>query len=108
MILRGELRVAIALPRVSLACSIQMRSDDLTQWSPIPAPWIEYYGDEVLEPYVGLFTGAVDPDIILMDDNARHIQLISSMNFWKMRIFAESIRQLDLQISSISSMPSTL
>ncbi|GFW04827.1 transposable element Tcb2 transposase [Trichonephila clavipes] len=29
------------------------------------------YTDEVLESYVCLFRGAVDPDFILMDDNAR-------------------------------------
>ena len=29
------------------------------------------YRDEVLEPYVRLFRGEVNPDIILMDDNAR-------------------------------------
>ena len=29
------------------------------------------YRDEVLEPYVRLFRGAVGPEFILMDDNAR-------------------------------------
>ncbi|GFU89495.1 transposable element Tc3 transposase [Trichonephila clavipes] len=28
------------------------------------------YGDEVLEPYVRMFPGAVGPDFIFMDDNA--------------------------------------
>ncbi|GFX86968.1 transposable element Tcb2 transposase [Trichonephila clavipes] len=28
------------------------------------------YRDKVLEPYVCLFRGAVDPDFIFMDDNA--------------------------------------
>ncbi|GFW17036.1 uncharacterized protein TNCV_2761601 [Trichonephila clavipes] len=28
------------------------------------------YKDEVLEPYVGFFRGAVGPDFIFMDDNA--------------------------------------
>ncbi|GFU76215.1 NACHT domain-and WD repeat-containing protein 1 [Trichonephila clavipes] len=32
--------------------------------------------DEVLKPYVCLSICAVDPDFILMDDNARHIELI--------------------------------
>ncbi|GFW34125.1 hypothetical protein TNCV_288071 [Trichonephila clavipes] len=31
--------------------------------------------DEVLEPYVHLFTVASGSDFILMDDNARHIEL---------------------------------
>ncbi|GFV88031.1 transposable element Tcb2 transposase [Trichonephila clavipes] len=34
------------------------------------------YNDKVLEPYVSLFIGSVDPDFILIDDNARHIELI--------------------------------
>ncbi|GBO16452.1 hypothetical protein AVEN_189789-1 [Araneus ventricosus] len=29
------------------------------------------YRDEILEPYVRLFRGAVGPEFILMDDNAR-------------------------------------
>ncbi|GFV94788.1 transposable element Tcb2 transposase [Trichonephila clavipes] len=37
--------------------------------------------NEVLEPYVYLFRGAVDPDFILMDENARHIELFGSTNF---------------------------
>lgn len=34
------------------------------------------YRDEVLEPYVRLFRGAVGPDFILIDDNARPHKLI--------------------------------
>ncbi|GBN33913.1 hypothetical protein AVEN_169933-1 [Araneus ventricosus] len=29
------------------------------------------YRDDILEPYVSLFRGAVNPEFILMDDNAR-------------------------------------
>ncbi|GFU49533.1 putative mariner transposase [Trichonephila clavipes] len=39
--------------------------------------------DEVLELCVRLLTGAVGPDFILMDGNARHIKLIWLTNFWK-------------------------
>ncbi|GFW88951.1 uncharacterized protein TNCV_2683851 [Trichonephila clavipes] len=56
------------------------------------------YMDETLEPYVHLFTGAVGPRFILMDDNARHTELICSMNFW---IFAEGISQINHQTSSL-------
>ncbi|GFV84266.1 DDE_3 domain-containing protein [Trichonephila clavipes] len=63
--------------------------------------------DEVLVPYVCLFTGAVSPDFISADGNARHVDLMCSMNFWKVRIFAKRIGQLDLQISFILSMPET-
>ncbi|GFV20105.1 uncharacterized protein TNCV_4194041 [Trichonephila clavipes] len=45
------------------------------------------YRDEVLDPYVRLFTGAFGPDFILMDGNTRHIELIWSMNFWKVTIY---------------------
>ncbi|GBN58951.1 hypothetical protein AVEN_240748-1 [Araneus ventricosus] len=31
----------------------------------------ERYRDEILEPYVRLFRGAVGPEFILMDDNVR-------------------------------------
>ncbi|GFX36671.1 transposable element Tcb2 transposase [Trichonephila clavipes] len=31
---------------------------------------VQRYRDEVLEPYVRLFRGAVSPDFIFMDDNA--------------------------------------
>ncbi|GFU61723.1 hypothetical protein TNCV_4612011 [Trichonephila clavipes] len=44
---------------------------------------------------------AVDPDFKLTDDNTRLIELIWPTNFWKMRIFAEWIDQLDLQTSSV-------
>ncbi|GFY15290.1 hypothetical protein TNCV_1571011 [Trichonephila clavipes] len=54
------------------------------------------YMDEVLETYVLLFTCV--PDFILMDDNAYPLW---SMNFWKVRISAERIGQLDLQTSSV-------
>ncbi|GFX46625.1 HTH_Tnp_Tc3_2 domain-containing protein [Trichonephila clavipes] len=59
------------------------------------------YRDDVSFPYVRLYTGAVDPDFILMDDNTTHIDLIWSMNFWKVRIFSEWIAQLDLQTSPL-------
>ncbi|GFY35179.1 transposable element Tc1 transposase [Trichonephila clavipes] len=45
------------------------------------------YRDEVLVLYVCLFMGAVALDFILMDGNPRHIELIWSTNFWKVRIF---------------------
>ncbi|GFX27377.1 hypothetical protein TNCV_34761 [Trichonephila clavipes] len=62
----------------------------------------------VMEYYVRLFTSVVDPDFILMDDNARHIKLIWLTDFRKVRIFAEWIGQLDLQISSVYSRPGAL
>ncbi|GFT81483.1 hypothetical protein TNCV_3673401 [Trichonephila clavipes] len=38
------------------------------------------YWDEVLEPHVCLFMGVISPAFVLMDDNARHIELIWSIN----------------------------
>ncbi|GFU99117.1 HTH_Tnp_Tc3_2 domain-containing protein [Trichonephila clavipes] len=57
--------------------------------------------DEVLEPYDELYTDVVDPVFILIADNARPIELLWSVNFWKMRIFTEWIGLLDLQTSFI-------
>ncbi|GFT99497.1 hypothetical protein TNCV_3239441 [Trichonephila clavipes] len=59
------------------------------------------YRYEVLEPYVCLYLGPVGLDLLLRNDNARHIETFRSTNFWKATIFAEWIGQLDLQASSI-------
>ncbi|GFU67543.1 HTH_Tnp_Tc3_2 domain-containing protein [Trichonephila clavipes] len=66
------------------------------------------YRDEVLEPYVRLFTGTVGPDFILMNNNAKHIELVWTMSFEKMRIFIRWIGQLDLQTSAVYSIPGML
>ncbi|GFT06368.1 hypothetical protein TNCV_1145581 [Trichonephila clavipes] len=56
------------------------------------------YRDEILKPYVRLFTGAVGPGFILMAAKERHIELI-----WSMNLFVEWIPQFDLQTSSVYS-----
>ncbi|GFV62980.1 uncharacterized protein TNCV_3177731 [Trichonephila clavipes] len=56
------------------------------------------YRDDILEPYVCLFMGTVGPDFILMDDNTRHIDLIWSTIFWKVRILAEWIDPVFLKL----------
>ncbi|GFW91995.1 uncharacterized protein TNCV_2152751 [Trichonephila clavipes] len=52
----------------------------------------ERYRDEVLGPF-RLFRGAVGPDFLLMDDNARLHGTHMSTNFWKVRRFAGWIDQ---------------
>ncbi|GFU92934.1 hypothetical protein TNCV_2080801 [Trichonephila clavipes] len=54
------------------------------------------YSGKILEPCVYLFTGAVDSDFTSMDDKVRHIKLIWSTNFWKVRISTKWIGQLGL------------
>ncbi|GFU62977.1 transposable element Tcb2 transposase [Trichonephila clavipes] len=41
------------------------------------------YCEEVLLPYVRLFRGAIGPDFMFMDDNARHIVLLLLRSCWK-------------------------
>ncbi|GFW14233.1 HTH_Tnp_Tc3_2 domain-containing protein [Trichonephila clavipes] len=60
------------------------------------------YKNEVLEPYVHLFRGAVGSNFILIDDNPR------SHCFWKVRIFTGWIGQPDLQTSTLYNMPGML
>ncbi|GFU35640.1 uncharacterized protein TNCV_2099371 [Trichonephila clavipes] len=45
--------------------------------------------DEVFKSYVCLLTGTVGPDFILIENNARHKELIWWMDTWKVRILAE-------------------
>ncbi|GFV08108.1 hypothetical protein TNCV_1047371 [Trichonephila clavipes] len=52
---------------------------------------------EVLELFDPLLTRAVDPDFILMDGNARQIEIIKLINIWKIRMFTEWIGQSDIQ-----------
>ncbi|GFU77816.1 transposable element Tcb2 transposase [Trichonephila clavipes] len=52
--------------------------------------------NEVLELYNRIFTGAVGPDFVSMDYNARHIQLICSKNFWN----HEDILRMDWPVRS--------
>ncbi|GBN60330.1 Transposable element Tcb2 transposase [Araneus ventricosus] len=60
------------------------------------------YRDEILETYVRLFRGAVGPEFILMDDNARpHRALLVDEFLERERIFAGWIGQLDLQTSTL-------
>ncbi|GBM62216.1 Transposable element Tcb2 transposase [Araneus ventricosus] len=49
------------------------------------------YRDEILEPYVRLFRGAVGPEFILMDDNARPHRALLVDEFLE----SEDIRQMD-------------
>ncbi|GBM69328.1 hypothetical protein AVEN_155753-1 [Araneus ventricosus] len=48
------------------------------------------YRDEILEPYVRLFRGAVGPEFILMDDNARPHRAILIEEFLE----SEDIRRM--------------
>ncbi|GBM73355.1 hypothetical protein AVEN_37604-1 [Araneus ventricosus] len=57
--------------------------------------------DEILEPYVRLFRGAVSPEFILMDNNARPHRALLVDEFLKVRIFAGWIGQPDLQTSTL-------
>ncbi len=59
------------------------------------------YRDEVLEPYVRLFRGAVSTEFILMDDNASHIEIFWSTNFSRVRIYAGWIGRPGLQTSTL-------
>ncbi|GFX45234.1 hypothetical protein TNCV_3432821 [Trichonephila clavipes] len=56
---------------------------------------------KVMEPYVRLFMVAVVLVSMLLDDKLRHIDLICSMNFLKVMMFAEWIGQLCLQASPV-------
>ncbi|GBO37254.1 hypothetical protein AVEN_127362-1, partial [Araneus ventricosus] len=49
------------------------------------------YRDEILEPYVCLFRGAVGPEFILMDDNARSHRALLVDEFLE----SEDIRRMD-------------
>ncbi|GBO43095.1 hypothetical protein AVEN_104873-1 [Araneus ventricosus] len=49
------------------------------------------YRDEILEPYVRLFRGAVGPELILMDDNARPHRALLVDEFLE----SEDIRWMD-------------
>ncbi|GBM79832.1 hypothetical protein AVEN_127149-1 [Araneus ventricosus] len=49
------------------------------------------YRNEILEPYVHLFTGAVGPEFILMDDNARPHRALLVDEFLE----SEDIRRMD-------------
>ncbi|GBM74209.1 hypothetical protein AVEN_203409-1 [Araneus ventricosus] len=49
------------------------------------------YRDEILEPYVRLFRGAVGPEFILMDDNARPHRALLVDEFLE----SEDIRRMD-------------
>ncbi|GBN89464.1 hypothetical protein AVEN_258462-1 [Araneus ventricosus] len=49
------------------------------------------YRDEILEPYVRLFKGAVGPEFILMDDNARPHRALLVDEFLE----SENIRRID-------------
>ncbi|GBM87414.1 hypothetical protein AVEN_97919-1 [Araneus ventricosus] len=49
------------------------------------------YRDEILEPYVRLFRGAVCPEFILMDDNARPHRAFLVDKFLE----SEDIRRMD-------------
>ncbi|GBM09329.1 Transposable element Tc1 transposase [Araneus ventricosus] len=49
------------------------------------------YRDEILEPYVSLFRGAVGPEFILMDDNARPHRALLVDEFLE----SEDIRRMD-------------
>ncbi|GBO20404.1 hypothetical protein AVEN_259722-1 [Araneus ventricosus] len=49
------------------------------------------YRDEILEPYVRLFRGAVGPEFILMDDNARPHRTFLVDEFLE----SEDIRRMD-------------
>ncbi|GBM82052.1 hypothetical protein AVEN_224072-1 [Araneus ventricosus] len=49
------------------------------------------YRDEILEPYVRFFRGAVGPEFILMDDNARPHRALLVDEFLE----SEDIRRMD-------------
>ncbi|GBM69512.1 hypothetical protein AVEN_205388-1 [Araneus ventricosus] len=54
------------------------------------------YRDEILEPYVRLFRGAVGPEFILMDDNARPHRALLVDEFLE----SEDIRRMDSPATS--------
>ncbi|GBO43813.1 hypothetical protein AVEN_192355-1 [Araneus ventricosus] len=54
------------------------------------------YRDEILEPYVRLFRGAVGPEFILMDDNARLHRALLVDEFLE----SEDIRRIDWPATS--------
>ncbi|GBN14676.1 Transposable element Tcb2 transposase [Araneus ventricosus] len=54
------------------------------------------YRDEILEPYVRLFRGAVGPEFILMNDNARPLRALLVDEFLE----SENIRRMDWSATS--------